>query len=203
MALVGDSYEYYDKKFYDLTVPIAEVEELYNGNRWAEGPVWFNDGGYLIWSDIPNNRMLRWVPDLGVGVFRVHPLIMTLGTGLIAFGGVQVYQRTVISTGFDVPPWLEWIGTGTTNIPFDPAFTLIIPNSVHSAPAAAGPSSARRVAFTTAISSVFASRFGPPSNGSIRSRYLNPSRSSIVRAGSVSGPTSPITLRASGGSSVK
>jgi gluconolactonase len=72
MALVGDSYEYYDKKFYDLTVPIAEVEELYSGNRWAEGPVWFNDGGYLVWSDIPNNRMLRWVPDLGVGVFRAQ-----------------------------------------------------------------------------------------------------------------------------------
>jgi len=72
MALVGDSYEYYEKKFYDLTVPIAEVEELYSGNRWAEGPVWFNDGGYLVWSDIPNNRMLRWVPDLGVGVFRAQ-----------------------------------------------------------------------------------------------------------------------------------
>lgn len=70
MALVGDSYEYYDKRFHDLTVPIAEVEELYDGCRWAEGPVWFNDGGYLVWSDIPNSRLLRWVPDLGVGVFR-------------------------------------------------------------------------------------------------------------------------------------
>jgi gluconolactonase len=70
MALVGDSYEYYEKRFHDLTVPIAEVEELYNGCRWAEGPVWFNDGGYLVWSDIPNNRLLRWVPDLGVSVFR-------------------------------------------------------------------------------------------------------------------------------------
>lgn len=54
------------------------------------------------------------VNGIGVGVFRVHPLIMTLGTGLIAFGGLQVYQRTVIATGFDVPPWLEWIGTGVT-----------------------------------------------------------------------------------------
>ena len=43
------------------------------------------------------------VNGIGVGVFRVHPLIMTLGTGLIAFGGLQVYQRTVIATGFDVP----------------------------------------------------------------------------------------------------
>ena len=70
MALVGDSYEYFDKAFYGLTVPTAEVEELYTGCRWAEGPVWFNDGGYLVWSDIPNNRMLRWMPDGGVTVFR-------------------------------------------------------------------------------------------------------------------------------------
>jgi gluconolactonase len=70
MALVGDSYEYYDKKFYGMTVPIAEVEELFSGCLWAEGPVWFGDGGFLVWSDIPNNRLLRWVPDLGVGVFR-------------------------------------------------------------------------------------------------------------------------------------
>ncbi len=70
MALLGDCYEYHDRRFYDLTVPIAEVEELYGGCRWAEGPVWFNDGGYLVWSDIPNNRLLRWLPQLGVDVFR-------------------------------------------------------------------------------------------------------------------------------------
>ena len=70
MALVGDSYEYYDKRFYDLTVPIAEVEELFDGCRWAEGPVWFNDGGYLVWSDIPNQRLLRWIDGQGVSVFR-------------------------------------------------------------------------------------------------------------------------------------
>src|SRR3954454_11804228 len=72
MALVGDSYEYYDRHFYDLTVPTAEVEELFKGCLWAEGPVWFADGGYLVWSDIPNNRMLRWTADQGVGVFRAN-----------------------------------------------------------------------------------------------------------------------------------
>src|SRR4051794_27539965 len=72
MALVGDSYEYFEKAFYALTVPTADVEELFTGCRWAEGPVWFNDGGYLVWSDIPNNRMLRWVPDLGVSVLRAN-----------------------------------------------------------------------------------------------------------------------------------
>jgi gluconolactonase len=70
MALVGDDYEYVDKRFYALTVPTARVEPLYEGCRWAEGPCWFADGGYLVWSDIPNSRMLRWTPDQGVGVFR-------------------------------------------------------------------------------------------------------------------------------------
>src|SRR5687768_817960 len=70
MALVGDDYEYLDKRFYDLTVPTAAVETLFDRCRWAEGPVWFGDGHFLVWSDIPNNRMLRWVPDLGVSVFR-------------------------------------------------------------------------------------------------------------------------------------
>lgn len=70
MAMVGDNYEYYDRRFYDLTVPIADVELLYDGCRWAEGPVWFADHGALVWSDIPNQRLLRWIEGQGVGVFR-------------------------------------------------------------------------------------------------------------------------------------
>jgi gluconolactonase len=47
------------------------LERLYRGCRWAEGPVWFPAGRYLIWSDIPNNRLLRWDETTGVvGVFR-------------------------------------------------------------------------------------------------------------------------------------
>ena len=49
---------------------------------------------------------------IGVGVFRVHPLIMTLGTSLIGIGCLQVYQRTVIATGTKVPDFLAWLGTG-------------------------------------------------------------------------------------------
>lgn len=70
MSLVSDAYEYYDPRFRTLTVPIAAVEKLHDGCRWAEGPVWFGDGGYLVWSDVAENRMLRWVPGLGVSVFR-------------------------------------------------------------------------------------------------------------------------------------
>ncbi len=70
MTLVGDAVESFDRRFHEMTIPTADVEVLYDGCLWSEGPVWFNDGGYLVWSDIPNNRMLRWVPDLGVGIFR-------------------------------------------------------------------------------------------------------------------------------------
>jgi ribose transport system permease protein len=51
---------------------------------------------------------------IGVGIFRVHPLIMTLGTSLIGTGILQVYQRTVIATGSEVPEILSWLGTGRT-----------------------------------------------------------------------------------------
>ncbi len=68
---MSDDYLVYeDRRFYDLTIPIARLERLYDQCRWAEGPVWFDDGGYLVWSDIPNRRMLRWVADSGVSIFR-------------------------------------------------------------------------------------------------------------------------------------
>lgn len=49
----------------------AAIERIATGFRWAEGPVYFRDGGYLIFSDIPNNRMLRWLEEDGhLSVFR-------------------------------------------------------------------------------------------------------------------------------------
>ena len=49
----------------------AAVERVATGFRWAEGPVWFGDGRYLLWSDIPNNRIMRWDEETGaVSVFR-------------------------------------------------------------------------------------------------------------------------------------
>jgi len=49
----------------------AGIERVATGFRWAEGPVWFRDGNYLIFSDIPNNRMLRWLEEDGhLSVFR-------------------------------------------------------------------------------------------------------------------------------------
>lgn len=49
----------------------AAVERLATGSRWAEGPVWFGDGRFLLWSDIPNNRIMKWEEETGaVSVFR-------------------------------------------------------------------------------------------------------------------------------------
>ncbi len=60
-----------DPRFEKYRVISAAVERLYTGTRWAEGPVWFGDGRYLLFSDIPNNQILRWLEDTGeVSVFR-------------------------------------------------------------------------------------------------------------------------------------
>lgn len=52
-----------------LVHPAARLEKLWTGAVWSEGPVWWEDGG-VTWSDIPNNRMLRWHPGEGGSVFR-------------------------------------------------------------------------------------------------------------------------------------
>jgi gluconolactonase len=65
------SIEVVDPRFMKYIVGNAAVERLYTGARWAEGPVWFGDGRYLLFSDIPNNRILRWLEDTNeVSVFR-------------------------------------------------------------------------------------------------------------------------------------
>ena len=59
------------ENFLPLRLFSSSVEQLASGMRWAEGPVWFGDGRFLLWSDIPNNRILRWDDCSGaVSVFR-------------------------------------------------------------------------------------------------------------------------------------
>jgi gluconolactonase len=72
MAANDGLYEVFDKRFKSLMIGIAHLDKLADGCIWAEGPVWFADGGYLLWSDIPNNRMLRWTPETGVSTFRAE-----------------------------------------------------------------------------------------------------------------------------------
>ena len=60
-----------DPAFEKYRLPLAKLERIATGCRWSEGPVWLGDTRSLVWSDIPNNRMLRWDEETGaVGVFR-------------------------------------------------------------------------------------------------------------------------------------
>lgn len=60
-----------DPSFANYRLSLAKVEKIATGMRWAEGPVWFGDGRTLLWSDIPNNRIMRWDEETGaVSVFR-------------------------------------------------------------------------------------------------------------------------------------
>ena len=60
-----------DKRFEKYCQSNAAIERLWTGARWAEGPVWFGDGRFLLFSDIPNNRILRWTEETGdVSEFR-------------------------------------------------------------------------------------------------------------------------------------
>ena len=63
--------EILDKRFFPYRLPGAALERLWTGGRWTEGPVWFGDLRSLIFSDIPNDRLLRWSEETGeVTVFR-------------------------------------------------------------------------------------------------------------------------------------
>jgi gluconolactonase len=61
-----------DPMFDGLRQPNAPIQRLWTGALWAEGPAWNSVGRFLVWSDIPNNRQMRWSEDDGhVSVFRL------------------------------------------------------------------------------------------------------------------------------------
>ena len=61
-----------DKRFSSYVLPMAAIERIAGGCRFTEGPVWFGDGRYLLWSDIPNNRILKWEEETGgISVYRM------------------------------------------------------------------------------------------------------------------------------------
>lgn len=70
-VLEDSGFEVIDSRFESMFAAHIRVERLWTGARWCEGPAWFAAGRYLIWSDIPNNRMMRWdETDGSVSVFR-------------------------------------------------------------------------------------------------------------------------------------
>src|SRR5947207_15160327 len=65
------SFKVLDPRFQSLILGNAAVERIATGMRFTEGPVWFGDGRYLLFSDIPNDRIMRWEEETGaVSIFR-------------------------------------------------------------------------------------------------------------------------------------
>jgi gluconolactonase len=63
-------FEVHASRFGRFFMGNAALEKLATGFRWAEGPVWFGDAGCLLFSDIPNNRIMRWSDSGGLSVYR-------------------------------------------------------------------------------------------------------------------------------------
>lgn len=63
-------YEIIDPAFASYLLGNAKVKQIATGFDWVEGPVWFGDAGCLLFSDIPNNRILRWTPADGMTTYR-------------------------------------------------------------------------------------------------------------------------------------
>jgi len=68
-----------------------------------------------------------FINGIGVGVFRVHPLIMTIGMGLIVLGLVTVYQLIMVASGARIPAFVQWLGGGTSFGFFPNSLFLFIP----------------------------------------------------------------------------
>ncbi|MDP5219548.1 SMP-30/gluconolactonase/LRE family protein [Ruegeria sp. 2205SS24-7] len=70
-VIEGTGFEVIDPRFEECFIGHVKVERLWTGGRWTEGPVWFAAGRYLLWSDIPNNRIMRFdETDGSASVFR-------------------------------------------------------------------------------------------------------------------------------------
>ncbi|MDB5612931.1 MAG: SMP-30/gluconolactonase/LRE family protein [Devosia sp.] len=124
MAGGDDAIEIIDNSFNDLIIAEAPLEVLYDQCLWAEGPVWFGDTNVLVWSDIPNNRMLQYVPDLGVTPFRTPSNFVN--------GNTRDLQGRLISCSHGGRAVLrtEWDGTITTLVDRFQGKRLNSPNDV-------------------------------------------------------------------------
>lgn len=100
----GTGFEVVEPEFKSCLIGHARVERLWTGARWSEGPAWFAAGRYLVWSDIPNNRMLRYdETDGSVSVFR-SPSNFSNGNTLDRQGRLvtcEHYARRVTRTELD------------------------------------------------------------------------------------------------------
>ncbi len=110
-------YDIVDPAFGEYVLFNSHLKQLATGFDWVEGPVWFGDANCLLFSDIPNNRIMRWSPDTGISTYR-EPSNFSNGhtrdrQGRLVsceHGGRRVTRTeydgtiTVIADGFDGKP---------------------------------------------------------------------------------------------------
>ncbi len=92
-----------DERFRSLVLGNGELETLATGCRWLEGPVWFADHQLLLFSDVPNDRVLRWHASGGASVFR-EPAGFANGHARDRIGRLvecSHLHRAVVRTEFD------------------------------------------------------------------------------------------------------
>lgn len=92
-----------DKRASDLVPASSRLERLATGCAWSEGPIWMHEDGSVLWSDIPNNRMMRWHPEAGVSVWR-QPAAFTNGHAREADGALlhcSHGHRAIMRSRFD------------------------------------------------------------------------------------------------------
>ena len=69
--MAASDYEVFDERFRNCVNRTSHVERLWTGARWTEGPVYFPAGKYVLFSDIPNDRIMRYdETDMSVSIFR-------------------------------------------------------------------------------------------------------------------------------------
>ena len=116
-------YEHHHAAFKALILPHAEPELLYSGARWAEGPLWLGDSQQLLFSDIPENRILRWIEHVGVSELR-KPASFSNGRARDAQGRVITCEhgpRRLTRTEYDgsISTLVTHYGGGRLNSPND------------------------------------------------------------------------------------
>ena len=93
----------FDPRFAPIAAGAGPLQRLCTGAVWSEGPVWLREDASLLWSDIPNNRMLRWHAHTGMAVWR-DAVDFTNGHAREADGALlhcSQGQRAIIRTRFD------------------------------------------------------------------------------------------------------
>ena len=102
--MLDECFEVLDERFAALAMYNVHLEKLYTGCRWSEGPAYFAAGRYLVWSDIPNDRMMRFdETDGSVSVFRA-PSMHSNGNTVDRQGRLVTCEhrgRCVSRTGHD------------------------------------------------------------------------------------------------------